>query len=137
MADELIVLKEGEIVENGSPEELYNSPQLLYTAQILASGSQLTSAEAKTCGIKTQRGTVIIYSEHVKITKGFGSKWLVKQVLFKGFFEELIVERTGVVLRVTNYAKGKYPPGSKISVTIDHYYEFGKWETPPRSLPKE
>jgi ABC-type sugar transport system ATPase subunit len=137
MADELIVLKEGEIVENGSPEELYNSPQLLYTAQILASGSQLTSAEVKTCGIKTQRGTVIIYSEHVKIIKGFGSKWLVKQVLFKGFFEELIVERAGVVLRVTNYAKGKYPPGSKISITIDHYYEFGKWETPPRSLPKE
>jgi len=137
MADELIVLKEGEIVENGSPEELYNSPQLLYTAQILASGSQLTSEEAKACGIKTKRGTVIIYSEHIKIGKGFGNKWIVKQVLFKGFFEELIIERGGVVLRVTNYAKGKYPKGSKISVSIEDYFEFGKWESPVRSLPKD
>jgi len=137
MADELIVLKEGEIVENGSPEELYNSPQLLYTAQILASGSQLTSDEAKACGIKTKRGTVIIYSEHVKIAKGLGSKWTVKQILFKGFFEELIVERNGVVLRVNNYSKGKYQKGSKVSINIENYFEFGKWESPVRSLPKD
>ena len=137
MADELIVLKEGEIVENGSPEMLYNSPQLLYTAQILASSSQLNSDDAKKCGIKTKRGTVVIYSEHVKITTGFGNKWLVKQVLFKGFFEELIIERDGVVLRATNYTKGKYPKGSKISITIENYFEFGKWESPVRSLPKD
>ncbi len=137
MADELIVLKEGEIVENGSPEELYNSPKLLYTAQILASASQLTSDDAKKVGIKSKRGSVVIYSEHVKIGKGFGSKWTVKQVLFKGFFEELIIERDGVVLRANNYAKGKYPKGSKISASIDDYFEFGKWEAPVRSLPKD
>ena len=137
MADELIVLKEGEIVENGSPEDLYNSPKLLYTAQILASGSQLTSAEAKSCGINTKRGTVVIYSEHVKISLGFGKKWTVKQILFKGFFEELIIERSSVTLRVTNYDKGKYQKGSRISVNINHYFEFGKWETPLREIPKD
>jgi len=137
MADELIVLKEGEIVEHGRPEELYNAPKLLYTAQIIASGSQLTSDEAKKVGIKTKRGTVIIYAEHIKIGIGIGSKWIVKQVLFKGIFEELIIEREGVILRAINYARRKYPKGSKISINIDHYFEFGKWETPVRSLPKE
>ncbi|ASU35532.1 ABC transporter ATP-binding protein [Mucilaginibacter xinganensis] len=136
MADELIVLKEGEIVENGSPEELYNSPKLLYTAQILASSSQLTADEALKCGIKSKRGTVVVYAEHVKIGKGFGNKWTVKQILFKGFFEELIIERDRVVLRANNYTKGKYTIGSKISITVDDYFEFGKWETPARSLPK-
>jgi ABC-type sulfate/molybdate transport systems ATPase subunit len=137
MADELIVLKEGEIVENGSPEELYNSPKLLYTAQILAAGSQLTSAEAKKIGIKTQRGTVVIYPEHVKITKGFRNKWMVKQVLFKGFFEELIIERDGVILRAKNYDMKKYPKDSMVNATIAKYFEYGKWETPVRSLPRE
>jgi ABC-type sulfate/molybdate transport systems ATPase subunit len=136
MADELIVLKEGEIVENGSPEELYNSPKLLYTAQILAAGSQLTSAEAKKIGIKTQRGTVVIYPEHVKITRGFRGKWTVKQVLFKGFFEELIIERDGVILRAKNYTMRKYPKGSMVNITIDKYFEYGKWETPVRTLSK-
>jgi len=136
MADELIVLKEGEIVENGSPEELYNSPKLLYTAQILASISQLTAEDSKKIGINTKRGTVVIYAEHVKIGKGFSSKWTVRQVLFKGLYEELIIERDKVILRATNYTKGKYPKGSKVTITIDHYYEFGRWETPLRALPK-
>jgi len=137
MADELIVLKEGEIVENGRPDELYNSPKLLYTAQILASVNQLTPDQAKKLGIKTTRGTVIIYAEHVKVGKGFGTKWTVKQVLFKGLYEELIIQYDKVTLRATNLAKGKYPKGSKVSVSIEHYYEFGRWETPLRNLPKE
>jgi ABC-type sulfate/molybdate transport systems ATPase subunit len=136
MADELIVLKEGEIVENGSPEELYNNPKLLYTAQILASTSQLTADDAKKIGIKTLRGTVVIYAENVKIGKGFGPKWTVRQILFKGLYEELIIEREKVILRVANYTKGKYPKGSKVSITIDHYYEFGRWERPLQALPK-
>jgi ABC-type glutathione transport system ATPase component len=137
MADELIVLKEGEIVENGSPEELYNTPKLLYTAQIWASSSQLKLEEAQKVGVKTTRGTVVIYAEHVKITKGFSNKWTVKQVLFKGFYEELIIERDKVFLRVTNHSKGKYPKGSKINVSIEHFYEFGRWQAPVRNLPRE
>ncbi|MDB5009123.1 MAG: hypothetical protein JWQ84_1033 [Mucilaginibacter sp.] len=137
MADELIVLKEGEIVENGSPEELYNSPQLLYTAQILASGSQLTSSKAKKIGINTKRGTVVIFSEHVKIVRKFNNKWKVKQILFKGFYEELIIENDGVILRVNNYKKDKYRKGSRISIKIENYLEFGRWESPARSLPKD
>jgi len=137
MADELIVLKEGEIVENGSPEELYGSPKLLYTSQILASTSQLSADEAKKVGITTKRGTVVIYAEHVKVSKGFNNKWTVKQVLFKGIYEELIIQMDKVILRATNFAKGKYPKGSKVSITIERYHEFGKWGAPVRNLPKE
>ena len=126
MADELIVLKEGEIVENGPPEELYHSPKLLYTSQILASGSKLSSTEAKVCGINSRRGVVVVYAEHVQVAF-FGNKWLIKMVLFKGFYEELIVERQGVVLRVINYKRNKYSAGSKISIRIIKFFEFGMW----------
>jgi ABC-type sugar transport system ATPase subunit len=137
MADELIVLKEGEIVESGPPEELYNSPKLLYTAQILASTSQLNPDDAKKVGIKTTRGSVIIYAEDIKVSKGFSSKWTVKQVLFKGIYEELIIQSDKVILRATNYSKGKFPRGSKLSISIEKYHEFGRWEAAARSLPKE
>ena len=128
MADELIVIKEGEIVEYGSPEELYHNPKLLYTAKILVSCSELTTAQAKICGIKSKRSTVVIYAEHISISPlGVGAKWTVKQVLFKGFFEELIIEREEVSLRVINYARRKYPVGSKIGISIKKFHEFGKW----------
>ena len=35
MADMLLVLKEGEIVESGHPKKIYNDPKHLYTAQLL------------------------------------------------------------------------------------------------------
>ena len=128
MADELIVIKEGEIVEYGSPEELYHNPKLLYTAKILVSCSELTTAQAKICGIKSKRSTVVVYAEHISISPlGVGTKWTVKQVLFKGFFEELIIEREEVSLRVINYARRKYPVGSKIGISIKKFHEFGKW----------
>jgi len=58
-------------------------------------------------------------------------------VLFKGIYEELIIQHERTVLRATNFTKGKFPKGSKVSISIDHYYEFGRWETPVRSLGKE
>ncbi|TWR25788.1 ABC transporter ATP-binding protein [Mucilaginibacter pallidiroseus] len=128
MADELIVIKEGEIVENGTPEELYHSPKLLYTSKILVSCSEMTAAQARVCGIKSKRGTVVVYAEHVSITNmPMGAKWTVKQVLFKGFFEELIIERDEVNLRVLNPNRGKHPVGSKIGISIKKFYEFGRW----------
>ncbi|OJW13428.1 ABC transporter ATP-binding protein [Mucilaginibacter sp. 44-25] len=128
MADELIVIKEGEIVEHGAPEKLYQSPKLLYTANILVSCSELTAAEARVCGIKSKRGTVVVYAEHVQVSsKPIGNKWQVKQVLYKGFYEELIVERDEVTLRVFNFALNKFPVGSKVSISIKKYHEFGKW----------
>ncbi|MFD0792913.1 ABC transporter ATP-binding protein [Mucilaginibacter litoreus] len=128
MADELIVIKEGEIVEHGHPENLYHSPKLLYTAKILVRCTELTAAQAKICGIKSKRATVVIYAEHAAVSAiGISGKWVVKQVLFKGFYEELIVERNEVTLRVLNYQLRKYAVNSKVSISIKKYYEFGKW----------
>ncbi|MFA6087924.1 ABC transporter ATP-binding protein [Mucilaginibacter sp.] len=128
MADELIVIKEGEIVENGPPIELYHSPKLLYTSKILVASTELTAKQASICGITSKRGSVVIYAEHIKINPlRIAKKWTVKQVLFKGFYEELIIECQEVTLRAINYTRGKYEPGNKVGISIKKYYEFGKW----------
>lgn len=127
MADQLIVIKEGEIVESGDADELYAEPKLLYTALILASCTQLTPAQAKVCGITTRRGCVVIYAEDVKASKGLSNNWVINRVLFKGIYEELIVEYKKVSVRALNYHKGKFKVGDKISINIRRYHEFGKW----------
>jgi len=127
MADQLIVIKEGEIVESGSAEELYEQPKLLYTALILASCVQLSPEQAKICGITTRRGSVVIYAENIKIVTGITKNWVVTKVLFKGVFEELLIEQQKVTLRVLNYTKGKYKPGDKVSISIKKHHEFGRW----------
>jgi iron(III) transport system ATP-binding protein/spermidine/putrescine transport system ATP-binding protein len=127
MADQLIVIKEGEIVESGSAEELYKEPKLLYTALILASCTLLTPAQARVCGIASRRGSVVVYAEDIKISKGLANGWVVNKVLFKGVYEELIVEQKKVQVRVLNMAKGRYKVGNKVSISIRRYHEFGKF----------
>jgi ABC-type Fe3+/spermidine/putrescine transport system ATPase subunit len=125
MADTLIVLKDGEIIESGSPKKTYNDPQYLYTARLLNNCNVLNADEARICRIKSSKECVMLYPEWIEAREGWGGKrWIVKQVLFKGFYEELVIENDGVTLRILNGQAGKYIEGSKVKVKIGRYLEY-------------
>jgi len=125
MADTLIVLKDGEIIESGHPKKVYNDPQYLYTARLLNNCNVLNSYQADTCGIKVKKEWVMLYPEWVEARDSWaGSKWVVKQVLFKGFYEELLLEHDGVTLRILNGHPGKFIEGNKVKIKIARYLEY-------------
>ena len=122
MADRLVVLRGGQIAESGSPEELYHTPQNLYTAQLLSNRTLLNRDEALLCGIDTKSDTIAISPEHVVLSDG--DDWAVRQVLFKGFFEDVLLEKHGVQLRALNLNKGQYVKGDMVKVSIDKFLEY-------------
>ncbi|MES2428385.1 MAG: ABC transporter ATP-binding protein [Bacteroidota bacterium] len=125
MADELIVLKEGEIIETGHPKALYENPQNLYTAKLLTNCNVLTKEDAKLCSINTKADNVVIYPEWATPTSSWTRKnWTVKQVLFKGSYEDLLVEKDNITLRLLNDEPGKYTIGDKVHIKINRYLEF-------------
>ena len=125
MADELIVLKDGEVLEIGSPKTLYNQPQNLYSARLLTGCNVLTQQEAAICGINTDKDYLVIYPEWVKPTKSWTHKdWTIKQVLFKGSHEGLVVEKHGVSLRLINNQPDKYNEGDKVHIKFERYLAF-------------
>jgi len=125
MADTLLVLRDGEIIEAGNPQKVYNEPQYLYTAQLLARCNVLTTAEAIVCGIKAHKEYVMIYPEWIEATTSWRRRiWTVKQVLFKGFYEELLLEAQGVTLRILNGQQGKYGEGSRVNLRIGKWVEY-------------
>ena len=125
MADMLLVLKDGEIIEEGHPRKIYNDPQYLYTAQLLANCNVLTADEALLCGIKATKEHVMLYPEWIEPRNGWGGKhWEVKQLLFKGFYEELLLENNGVTLRILNGIPGKFIYGNKVKLKIVRYQEY-------------
>ncbi|HMG10389.1 MAG TPA: ABC transporter ATP-binding protein [Mucilaginibacter sp.] len=125
MADELIVLKQGEIIEQGTPKALYQYPQNLYTAQLLSNCNILTAAEGKLCGISIIKEHAVIYPEWIKLKLITKTKnWVVRQVLFKGFYEDLILEQNGTLLRVVNEESGKYTEGDKVAVRVGKWLEY-------------
>ena len=125
MADELLVLQDGEILESGHPKELYQNPQNLYTARLLTNCNVLTQEEAELCGIKTNKDCVVIYPEWAITTNSWTRKnWIVKQVLFKGSYEDLLLENKEVTLRLLNDQPGKYKEGDKLHLKISRYLEY-------------
>lgn len=125
MADMLLVLKEGEIIESGHPKKIYNDPKFLYTAQLLTNCNVLTRDEAALCGISAHKQHVMLYPEWAEPTNSWSRKnWTVTKVLFKGFYEELMVECNGVSLRILNGHAGKYIEGDNVNVKIVRYIEY-------------
>ncbi|MFA6087803.1 ABC transporter ATP-binding protein [Mucilaginibacter sp.] len=125
MADKLVVLNNGEIVEAGHPKSLYQNPLNLYTAELLTNCNVLNAGEARLCGIQTHKEYVVVYPEWIRINKVLRtSNWRVQQVLFKGFYEDLILENNGVLLRVVNDESGKYNEDDVVSLNIKKWLEY-------------
>jgi ABC-type sulfate/molybdate transport systems ATPase subunit len=125
MADELIVLKSGEILEADAPKVMYQNPKHLYTAKLLTNCNVLTRDEATHCGIRSAAEHIVIYPEWSETTNSWTRKnWTVKQVLFKGSYEDLLLENNGVVLRLLNDQPGKYTEGERIHIKIKKYLEY-------------
>lgn len=125
MADVLLVLKDGEVIEEGHPKKIYNDPEYLYTARLLTNCNVLSASQASICGINAHKAHVMLYPEWIEATNSWSRKnWTVKQVLFKGFYEELQLEYNGVTLRILNGQAGKYIEGDKVHLKIGRYLEY-------------
>ncbi|RYZ97631.1 MAG: ABC transporter ATP-binding protein [Sphingobacteriaceae bacterium] len=125
MADELLVLRDGGILEHGHPKELYKAPANLYTAQLLTNCNVFTGKQARQLGISTEKQHVVIYPHCVSVTNSWSRKnWIVKQVLFKGIYEDLLLENNGLTMRVLNPEQGRYKEGDKVNIKIAKWLEY-------------
>lgn len=126
MADELIVMKEGNVLESGEPVAVYQNPKTLYTARLLSNCNVLDKDKAKVCGInlKAKKKTAAIYPEWLKLSEATHDGWLIKMALFKGFYEEVLLEKDDVMLRARNYTPGNHKPGDMVSLGISKWLEF-------------
>jgi ABC-type Fe3+/spermidine/putrescine transport system ATPase subunit len=126
MADELIVMKDGEILESGDPIEMYSNPQFLYTASLLANCNILDKEKARLCGItlKPKKETLAIYPEWIEVTPAKTGDWMISSILFKGFYEDIMVEKDGVELRVRSHYMIKYVAGQKVNLKVNKYLEY-------------
>ncbi len=125
LADELVVLKDGEIVETGTPQQLYHQPKKLYTAKLLANGTVFTGIKAVSLGIVTDAKTVMIYAEDFLIDKNSTENLCtIETILFKGFYEELILEQEEIRFKMINREIGKYQLNEKVNILVSRFLSF-------------
>lgn len=125
LADELVVLKDGEIVETGNPQQLYQQPKRLYTATLLANGTVFTGIKAASLGIVTDKKTVMVYAEGFYTDKNsIENLCTLEVVLFKGFYEELILDNGLVKFKMINLQVGSFRVGDQVSVKVNKFLTF-------------
>lgn len=125
LADQLLILKNGELLQNDRPELIYQNPSNLYTAQILGNAVILDAAQADQIGIKTTKKNVVFYPEWVELKSSWNSRrFEVLEVYYKGFYDELLLERNGVQLRALQLNSGAHKKNDHVQANIGRFLEF-------------
>jgi multiple sugar transport system ATP-binding protein len=125
LANQMVILKDGKLIESGRPDKIYLAPAYIYTGKLLANAFVLSADEAQKMGIKTKKENVMIYPEWVQLKSSWDSKgYLIKDIFFKGFYEDLLLERGGVQLIAMNPKPGIYGKEQKVQVVISNYMEY-------------
>jgi len=125
LADQLLILKQGQLLQNDRPEAIYQHPSDAYTAQILGNAVVLEAAQANQIGLSSTKQKVVFYPEWVEIKNTSSSKrFEVVDVFYKGFYEELLLERNGVQIRALQLPTGTHKKNDQVQVNIGRFLEF-------------
>ncbi|EOR92517.1 Maltose/maltodextrin transport ATP-binding protein MalK [Arcticibacter svalbardensis MN12-7] len=123
LADNMVIIKDGKLIEEGNPFYLYDHPKKLYTATLLTNCNVLSKEDAATVGIFSEKDNIVIYPEWI-VFNDRGLNFYIKECLFKGFYEELVLEYEGVVLRALSQSPGRYKKGHWIQAELTRFYDY-------------
>ena len=123
MADELIVMKNAKIIEQGSPTHLYYNPAHSYTAQLLAKSNILTPTEAAQLGI-TANQHIGIHQEDVLFEENTKGTFRVNDIRFRGFYKELVLDNGKLTLHAILFPLYSISIGTKVTIQIRKHITF-------------
>jgi len=122
LSDELLIIKDGHLLQHGKPAHIYNHPDHIYTAQILGNAVVLTHEDAAKLGLEIHEGHAVFYPEWVELKSSWNSRrFEVKDVYYKGFYEELLLERNGVKIRAIQLNRGEHKKNDHVQANIGRF----------------
>lgn len=125
LADQLLILRDGKLLQHDHPMSVYEHPSNLYTAKILGNAVVLESKDAEKLGIKSVKEKVVFYPEWVELKSSWNSRrFEVREVYYKGFYDELLLERNGVKIRALQLNTGEHKKNDHIQANISRFLEF-------------
>lgn len=123
MADDLIVMKNGKIVDSGAPIELYYKPNNPYTAQLLAKSNILTPPQATLLGITTAKN-IAIHQEWIGIDVNPNAEFWIKDIRFRGFYKEYVLGNDLLQLHAIVKTSSPLTKDSKVNILIEEFISF-------------
>lgn len=114
-ADKILVIKNGKLIANNTPDKLYTNPKSAYIASFFDEINKIPISEIK--ADDTSKKSVLLYPNQIKLTEISGIKATVVASYFKGnhYLIEAILNKTTVFFEHPSSLK----TGSKILLEFD------------------
>lgn len=123
MADALIVMQNGKIVDAGHPKDLYYKPKHPYTALLLAKSNILAVHQAKALGIETNE-PIAIHQEWIDVKEDVSSSFFIKEIKFRGFYSEYSIGNSEFDIHAIVKTTTPIPQGIGVALEILDFISF-------------
>jgi spermidine/putrescine transport system ATP-binding protein len=123
MADALIVMQNGKIVDAGHPKDLYYQPKHPYTALLLAKSNILNVVQANKLGIETAE-PIAIHQEWIDVKEDITSSFKIKEIKFRGFYSEYSISNSEFDIHAIVKTKTPIPQGTGVALEILDFISF-------------
>lgn len=115
-AHTILVLKEGKLVQQGTPQQIYHQPATLYVAGLFGTYNVLTPQLQQLFQLPVAARTVCIRPEKIKLsTQGIAAA--VEQVRFYGMFEQVLVRVNDTLLELIQPVQHT-KPGTEVFISM-------------------
>ncbi len=119
-ADEIIVLKAGSIIQQGTPQYIYRQPVNEYVAGLFGTFNVLTPGQQKTLGMKPSSKNLLVRPERFRIfRKKTTNRFHIDEVRFYGYLHELKLTYRQLTIWVAT-TQDKFVVGDRVEVSLIH-----------------
>lgn len=117
-ADEIMVLKEGNLVQHGTPQQIYREPVNEYVAGLFGDYTRLTPGQQKLLGVRHPVGNRLARPEEFRIRKSkTANRFHVEEIKFCGNLFELKLTYRQLSVWVSATAS-KYRVGDRVEISL-------------------
>lgn len=121
IADRIVVMKDGEIIQDGCPKQIYRCPNNKFVANFVGCNNLINSCHLKRCNNFCKNSMLAIRPEDIIISKNGKFSGIVKRVVYKGSKTDLHVQFDNRLI-VICVNSDDYKEGDIIRFNIDRYH---------------
>jgi len=117
-ADEIMVLKNGSMIQRGTPQNIYRQPVNEYVAGLFGMYNLISAAQQRTLGVKHPTGDRIVRPEEFRIRKSkTANRFHVDEVRFYGHLYELKLTYRQLTVWVAA-TQDKFKAGDRVEISL-------------------
>lgn len=117
-ADEIMVLKEGNLIQHGTPQQIYHEPVNEYVAGLFGDYTVLTPGQQKLLNVKHPTGSRLVRPEEFRLRKSKNiNRFKIEEVRFCGYLYELKLTYRQMILWVATTSH-YYQPGDRVEISL-------------------